>query len=50
MTYVGPGKLDDDIKEEIRAEWARLFGGSTESRPLMIVTGDWDVDTVEVND
>jgi len=41
LSYKGPGKLTEDMKEEIRQSWYRTYGSPRASSRLAVTNSDW---------
>lgn len=41
LKFVGPGRLTEEMKEEVRDSWRRLFGSPRSSSRMAVVNQDW---------
>ncbi len=41
LMYKGPGKFDEEMKEEIRQSWARTYGGPKNSSRIAVINQEW---------
>lgn len=41
LRYTGPGKISEEMKEEVRQAWARTYGGANSGSRVAVVNSDW---------
>ena len=41
LKFVGPGRLTEEMKDEVRDSWRRLFGSPRSSSRMAVVNQDW---------
>ena len=41
LKFVGPGRLTEEMKEEVRDSWRRLFGSPRSSSRMAVINQDW---------
>ena len=46
LVYKGPGRLTEEMKDEVRQNWARAYGGPRNTHKMAILNSEWSYQSI----